>query len=172
MTSHVTGKKEQHVKSHGKHKYGPEYMSHELQVTGMVKNPLCLSVADLRLMAAVEINELTMICGSGTEKGSVKGYRGVLLRDILEQASASITDHHAPNRLYLKLTSNDGYMVIFSWQEINNTTVGERAIVIFERDGKPLGEDEGEFAFVSANDYRPGPRRMRYLSRIEVCEQS
>ncbi|KAB0666293.1 molybdopterin-dependent oxidoreductase [Oryzomonas japonica] len=158
------------TKPHGKHKYGPEYMSHELKVTGRVERPLCLSVADLRKMTALETGALPIICGSGTEKGTIKSYRGVLLRDILAQASVVITEHHAPNRLYLKLTSNDGYMALFSWQEINNTVVGEKAIVVFEREGRPLDENEGEFAFVSANDYRPGPRRMRYLGHIEVCE--
>jgi len=157
---------------HGKHKYGPEFMSHELTVSGLVKKPLCLTVADLLRMSSVEIQMLTIICGSGTEKGSIKGYRGVLLRDILEQASVIITEHHAPNRLYLKLTSNDGYKVLLGWQELNNTVAGEKALVVFKRDGQPLDESEGEFVFVSENDYRPGPRRMRYLSRIEVCEIS
>ncbi|QEM68969.1 molybdopterin-dependent oxidoreductase [Geobacter sp. FeAm09] len=158
------------TKPHGKHKYGPEYMSHELKVTGRVERPLCLSVSDLREMAALEIEALPIICGSGTEKGTIKSYRGVLLQEILDRAAVIITEHHAPNRLYLKLTSNDGYMALFSWQEINNTAVGDKAIVVFEREGQPLDENEGEFAFVSANDDRPGPRRMRYLGQIEVCE--
>lgn len=158
------------LKPHGKHKYGREYMSHELDVTGLVGKPLCLNVEDLREMATTEIKSLTLICGSGAKKGTIESYSGVLLRDILERASVIITEHHAPNRLYLKLTSNDGYRVIFSLQEINNTVVGEKALVVFAREGRPLDENEGEFAFVSANDNRPGPRRMRYLKHIEVCE--
>ncbi len=169
MVDH-TGDKNPELKPHGKHKYGREYMSHELDVTGLVERPLCLKAEDLREMATIEIKALTLICGSGTEKETIESYRGVLLRDILDRASVIITEHHAPNWLYLKLTSNDGYRVIFSWQEINNTAVGDKAIVVFERQGRPLDESEGEFAFVSANDYRPGPRRMRYLRQVEVCE--
>lgn len=165
-----TNDRQAELKPHGKHKYGPEYMSHELSVTGLVERPLCLSVADLRKMPSLEIEALTIICGSGTEKGIIRNYRGVLLRNILEMSTVIIAEHHAPNRLYLKLTSNDGYRVVFSWQEINNTVVGEKALVVFERQGEPLDENEGEFAFVSANDNRPGPRRMRYLRHIEVCE--
>lgn len=159
-------------KSHGKHKYGPEYMSHELTVCGMVATPLCLRVADLKGMNRIDAVSVAMVCGSGTPKGEISGYSGVLLKDILEKASVIINGHHAPNRLYLKVSSKDGYLAVFSWQEIHNSVVGEKALVLFEKDGQPLGEDEGEFVFVSANDYRPGPRRMRYLSRIEVCEVS
>ena len=168
MVDHADEKNSE-PKPHGKHKYGREYMSHELEVIGLVERPLCLRVEDLREMATMEINALTLICGSGAKKGTIESYRGVLLRDILDRASVIITDHHAPNRLYLKLTSSDGYRVIFSFQEINNTVVGEKALVVFAREGRPLDESEGEFAFVSANDTRPGPRRMRYLKSIEVC---
>jgi hypothetical protein len=158
------------AKPHGKHKYGPEYVSHELIVTGLVNRPLCLTVADLRQMPTMEINGVKMICGSGTEKATIKSYCGVLLRNLLEQSSVIIREHHTPNRLFLKLTSNDDYTVVFSWQEINNTSVGEKAVVVFLRDGEPLDDTEGNFALISANDYRTGPRRMRYLRRIEVCE--
>ena len=157
-------------RAHGKHKYGPEYVTRELQITGIVSKPLRLRVADLMRMPSVAVEDLTLVCGSGTEKETIGSYRGVLLREVLQQADVIITEHHAPNRIYLKLSSNDGYVAIFSWQEINNTQVGEKAIIVFEKDGQPLGDDEGEFAFVSANDYRPGPRRMRYLRHIEVCE--
>lgn len=153
-----------------KHKYGSEYMVTELLINGLVNKPLTLTVADLKKMRDVEIKELTMYCGSGQKKKVIDSYRGVLLQDIMNLADVIIADHHAPNRLYLTLRSNDGYLTVLSWLEITNSILGEKAIVAYERDGNLLNEDEGCFVFVSGNDLRPGPRRMRYLKEITVCE--
>ena len=66
----------------------------------------------------------------------------MLLRDIRQQAEPIIAEHHATNRICLKLSSTDGYLSVFSWHEIHNSAVGEKAMVVFERDAQPLGEDE------------------------------
>ena len=163
------GYKVQNELSH-KHVYGPEYVAERLVVTGLVHNPLMLSVPDLKMMHDVEIKELTMFTGSKQTKKVIGSYRGVLLKDILELADIVIADYHAPNRIYLKLHSNDGYASVVSWHEVTNSIIGEKAIVAYERDGKPLDENEGNFVFVSGNDFRPGPRRMRYLKEVVVCE--
>jgi len=152
--------------------YDPRYMTHELTVSGLVNNPLLLSVADLRQMEVSEVRNLNMLCRTGKAKGTVESYRGVLLRTILDRADIILKEHYSPNWIYIALSSSEGYGAIFFWHEIYNTPVGEQAIVIFERNGKPLDQNEGEIAFISASDYRPGPRRIRYLQRVEVHELS
>lgn len=150
--------------------YDPRYMTYELFVSGLVGKPLHLRVEDLQQMEIFEVKNLAMLCGSGKEKGVVESYRGVLLRHILDSADIILKEHYSTNQIYIVLQSSEEYRAIFSWHEIYNTAVGEQAIVIFEKDGKPLDEREGAIAFISAGDYRPGPRRMRYLQRIEVHE--
>ncbi|MEN6330726.1 MAG: molybdopterin-dependent oxidoreductase [Smithella sp.] len=150
--------------------YDPGYMTYELFVSGLVKNSLHLRVEDLQRMEISEVRNLTMLCGSGQEKGIVESYRGVLLRNILDKAEIILKEHYSTNWICIALKSSEGYRVIFSWHEIYNTAVGDQAIVIFEKNGEPLDEKEGAIAFISAGDYRPGPRRMRYLQRIEVHE--
>ena len=155
---------------HKGHIYDARYMTREISVSGLVNNPLTLHIDDLRKMDAIEVKNLTIICRSGSQKEKVSSYRGVLLRNILDMADVIIKEHHAPNWIYLALFSSEGYWAIFSWHEIYNSSVGEQAIVLIEKNGLPLDEREGEIAFISANDYRPGPRRLRYLQRIEVNE--
>ncbi|MEN6373792.1 MAG: molybdopterin-dependent oxidoreductase [Smithella sp.] len=150
--------------------YDPRYMTYELIVAGLVKNRLHLRVEDLQRMEISEVRNLTMLCGSGKEKGIVESYRGVLLRHILDSADIILKEHYSTNRIYFALKSSEGYWAIFSWHEIYNTAVGDQAVVIFEKNGEPLDEKEGAIAFISAGDYRPGPRRMRYLQKIEVHE--
>jgi hypothetical protein len=45
---------------------------------------------------------------------------------------------------------------------------GDGALVIYERDGAPLADDEGKIALVSLKDTRPGPRHVKWLQSIEL----
>ena len=56
----------------------------------------------------------------------------------------------------------------FPWGELFNTSIGRGVIVARDRDGEPLREGEGRFTLVSLADARPGPRHVKWLTRIEV----
>jgi hypothetical protein len=150
--------------------FGREYMTHYLEVVGLVSHPLRLTVAELREMTPAEINDLKMVCESGPHAGPPSSYRGVLLTTILDKADVVLREYESPGRLYITVASSEGHCVLFSYQELYSSSIGDRAVVIWERDGRPLSEYEGEFAFISANDKLPGPRKIRYLQRIEVLE--
>lgn len=51
-----------------------------------------------------------------------------------------------------------------------NTTVGDGALLVFERDGRPLDEHEGRIALLSTADFRLGARHVRNVLRIEVMQ--
>ena len=150
--------------------FGREYMTHELEVGGLVEHPLRVSVAELRSMEMAEVRDLTMVCGSGQELEVIQSYRGVALPVLLKRAEIKRRDRNSSSRIYVTLTTSDGRGAMFSYQELFNTVVGGRAIVIVERDGAPLDESEGEFAFVSAADVKTGARKLRYLKSITVHE--
>jgi hypothetical protein len=42
------------------------------------------------------------------------------------------------------------------------------ALIVYERDGAPLLDNEGPLALVSLKDTRPGPRHVKWLQSIEV----
>lgn len=66
------------------------------------------------------------------------------------------------------ITAADGYRAVFSWAELYLSPIGDGAWVIYERDGLPLGDDEGPLALVSLKDTRPGPRHVKWLRSIEL----
>ncbi|MSM39895.1 MAG: molybdopterin-dependent oxidoreductase [Geobacter sp.] len=150
--------------------FGPEYITRELEITGRVLNPLKLGCAELRTLQQQRIEGLTILCGSGKVKERVASYQGVLLRDLLDLAEVELTEHDTPNHTYVVASGSDGYFVLFSWHELFNSPLGDGVLVIIEKNDAPLNGDEGEIGLVSAGDQRPGPRHMRYLKRIEVCE--
>lgn len=142
----------------------------ELAVGGEVMDPLVLTLEDLRRMDMKEMKDVLMICGSGDPKGCIKSCKGVLIEDILNQAKILISEHNASNRLYIAAEAPDGYKVVFSWNEIYNAPLGDGILVIIEKNGLPLDEQEGQFALISAGDYLTGARYVKWLNNIQVVK--
>jgi DMSO/TMAO reductase YedYZ molybdopterin-dependent catalytic subunit len=134
----------------------PSTVSSQVIVAGEVQRELVLTVEDLRKL--------------GGRRGVVenKGYAGVRLSDVLEEADIRRDARNALRRSYVVATASDGYVAIFSWGELYNTPVGAGVLVAFDRDGEPLRDGEGRIALVSLVDERPAARHVKWLSRIEV----
>jgi hypothetical protein len=148
--------------------YGPEYVSTAVRIEGFVDNPCTFTAEALRQRPQVVVKDVDILCGSGKLKEAGLEYSGVLLRDLLEEAQIRLEEHEVPNRTYIVATGTDGYRALYSWHEIFNSPIGEGLIVVLTKNGQVLGEKEGELCLVSTRDERPGPRRIRYLSRVEV----
>lgn len=142
-------------------------VTEQLRVEGAVRSPLTLQVEDLRAFPADQI-------GSFTLKKQVEGQeqsttvRGVRLIAVLERAGVVGKDRNAWKSMVVLVSASDGYQVAFSWPELINTEVGAGVLVVFERDGQPLGDGEGRIALVSGRDLRSGPRHVKWLNRIEL----
>ncbi|MEC5161940.1 MULTISPECIES: molybdopterin-dependent oxidoreductase [unclassified Janthinobacterium] len=146
----------------------PAAASPSVTVSGAVERKLTLRADDLRGYPPRQISELQLAGRDGADAGKPVHVRGVRLRDILEQAQVVTRDHHTVKKLAVIATAGDGYKVIFSWSELFNSQVGDDVLVLFERDGKPLGADEGPLALISGKDKRTGPRHVKWLQAIEV----
>ena len=94
--------------------------------------------------------------------------RGVRLKVLLERAGLAERDRFDWRKAVVIASARDGYRVVFSWPELFNTTAGGQVLVLTERDGAPLGDNEGPLALLAAGDVRTGPRHVRALDRIEV----
>lgn len=148
--------------------YGEEYVSRSVTIRGLVAQTKTFTAAELRERPQTVAENFVVLCGSGKVKDQGRRLTGVLLRDLLDEAGVLLEEHESPNYTYVVATGRDEYHALFSWHELFNTAVGDGVLVVLEKDGEPLGSAEGELCLVSANDGRPGPRRIRYLSTVEV----
>lgn len=127
-----------------------------ITIAGEVQKELTLSLDDLRAIAQRR----------GT--AAAGGYAGLRLTDLLDEADIRRDAHQALRRTYIVATASDGYLAVFSWGELFNTSNGTSVMVAFERDGLPLRDGEGRIALVSLADKRIGSRYVKWLSRIDV----
>lgn len=134
----------------------PSLVTHRLVVAGEVQRELTLATEELRAI--------------GLRRGMVeaRGYSGVRLVDVLDEADIRRDAPRALRRTYVVATASDGYQAVFSWGELFNTAVGKGVVVAIERDGLPLRDGEGRFALISSADDKAGPRHVKWLARIDV----
>ncbi|MGZ8288511.1 MAG: molybdopterin-dependent oxidoreductase [Telluria sp.] len=146
-----------------------KYMTSSVAVSGSVETKLALRVDDLRNFPPQQVIELTLPVRRGAPAGhEPQRVKGVRLRDVLSRAAVVTHHYNDVKKMIIVASASDGYKVVFSWNELFNTPVGDGVLVIFERDGKPLANTEGQIALVSAADFRAGSRHVKWLQSIEI----
>lgn len=97
---------------------------------------------------------------------TVDSYRGVLLRELI--LKAGLRSHPAGEfkRTVFIAQAHDGYAVVFSWHELFNTAIGERAIVATECGNEVLSVEDGAPILFSGADILPAPRHVKRLARV------
>ena len=139
-----------------------------LAVRGNVAKPMNLAVADLAKLPVLRVDDTRVVRAGGGAGETARHFAGVLLRDLLNAAQLTEGGRHDLRRTIIVATASDGYKAVFSWAELFNTTIGDGVLIVYERDGAPLGNEEGRIALVSLKDTRPGPRHVKWLSAIDV----
>jgi cytochrome c551/c552 len=145
-----------------------EFVTTRLRIGGNVRDALDLSVEQLRALPAADFRELALATQSLAKTAATERLRGVPLKTLLERAVIVAPGRHDLKKTVIVARASDDYAVVFSWNEIFNTAIGDGVLVVLERDGQPLGEEEGRIALVSAQDIRRGSRHVRWLNAIEV----
>jgi DMSO/TMAO reductase YedYZ molybdopterin-dependent catalytic subunit len=106
-----------------------------LSLEGKVKQPQHWTLDDLKKMQAEHAD-----VSYQTERGPVTAsYTGVLLWSLMDQAGGiDDTTRNAVVRHMIRITATDKYVVVLSTGEISPDFGNVRALVAYERDGKPL----------------------------------
>jgi len=138
-----------------------------VSIAGDVKRPIAIGVEGLRTFAASgQLNFKSTRDVEGRQQQTV--VKGVSLRALLEQATLAERDRLDWRKSVVIAIARDGYRVVFSWPEVFNTEAGGQVMLVYERDGAPLGSGEGPIALSAPGDIRTGPRHVKWLERIEV----
>jgi DMSO/TMAO reductase YedYZ molybdopterin-dependent catalytic subunit len=144
----------------------PSNVSDSIRIDGNVAQSLSMSVADLKRLPS---RQFDYVSPEAEHKGDGKPrhYTGCLLRDVLAAAKPVESKPRELRKSYVVATASDGYEVVYSWAELFVSPNGDGAYVVYERDGAPLGDDEGRIAIVTVTDTKP-VRHVKWLQRLTV----
>jgi len=139
-----------------------------LTVAGNVAQPLTLTVEDLK---RYPVHRVEYAPGDNrthdTRTEGPRRYTGCLLRDVLAAAKPTENQPRGLRRSYVVAGASDGYEVVFSWAELFVSLFGDSVLVVYERDGAPLPDDEGRIALIAASDARP-VRHVKWLRTLRL----
>lgn len=141
----------------------------EFTVTGRIKNP-SLTIKNQQLLqhAAFEISNLTITNHLGEHRSTIKTARGVRIKDVLESLQLDTDIPKQYSEYYFVFKANDNYKVVFSWNELFNSPLGEEAYFIIEKDGTPITQLDEGIAILVPSDVRTGRRYVKNLAQIYV----
>ena len=128
-----------------------------LKVTGKVRTPLELTLADLQAMSQREA-ELTIACVEGWS--TTARWRGVPVRALLEQAGA---DQHATARVISAERRG-----LYRTSELNEHHAHDPdTLLALELNGEPLHDDHGApVRLIGPN--RPGVMQTKWVRELRV----
>jgi hypothetical protein len=142
-------------------------VSPTLEIKGLVENPQLLQVTDLLKMKIETRQDIKIVSLSGEVKRQISELKGVLLRDVLEQAKVKIINPKERGKFFIVAKATDGYTAVFAYNEIFNNPTGDNVLLVFEEDKKALDKD-GAVVLITTNDKVTRPRHVKWLQSIEV----
>jgi DMSO/TMAO reductase YedYZ molybdopterin-dependent catalytic subunit len=135
------------------------------ELRGAIDRPASFTLDKLR---QYQPSRVDAVFGAGTSL-QASTFIGVSLWELIREAGPK-TSPDRKNDLLRKVvvvTGSDGYQVALALAEIIPDFGGELVLVAYQRDGRPLGPDEGMARLVVPNDKRGG-RYVSNIIRIEV----
>lgn len=139
-------------------------------IVGAVKQEISFSIADLQKYPAQKAGKgkLNVYSHDGTLRSTLKGLEGIPIKTLLEKVEFDVASPKDLSQFYLVFEATDGYQVVYSWNEIFNTPVGDNVYVLTKADGVRLDAMEQRIAVASMSDMRTGRRYVKGFNKITV----
>ncbi len=137
-------------------------------ISGKVISEQIITVKKLDSFPKKDIKDLIIFNHKGEIKDTIKNIRGVLFKEVFSKTTFTNQKPKNLNEFYFVCSASDGYKVVFSWNEIFNSEVGNNLYFITEMDGKSLEDLEQRIILLSSSDIQNGRRYIKGLEKIEV----
>lgn len=137
-------------------------------VEGKIVKSLVVTIPDIAALPELVIKDQIIYNHKGEIKDTLTGLKGVLLKTVLAPVAYVYEKPRELNEFYFVFTANDGYRVVFSWNEIYNTETGNQFYILTTIDGKMIKDSDQRIIFISTGDLTTGRRYIKGLQKIEI----
>jgi hypothetical protein len=148
----------------------PLKQTHSFRITGKVKNSSVITMDSLNSYPLQTIGDIKITDHLGNFKHQDDQLKGVLLKDILRHTVLNTTSPKLYSRFYFACTGSDGYVAVYSWNELFNTEVGNHVYIVMEKNGKKADTLPESIQMSSTMDFKTGRRYLHNLDKIVVGE--
>lgn len=138
-----------------------------MTVGGLTQKTLVLTADSLRKRSVQEGKNIRIASPKGQIMGTIATFRGVKIKDLLEEAQLVIPEYADRGLYYIKAIAQDGSRLIFSWHEIFSGPAGDKTFLVFESTGSFL-QESGVISLVCSSDIFTECRYIKRLKSLEV----
>jgi len=143
------------------------HQTHQFTITGKVKAESVITMDSLNSFPLKTIGDIKVTDHTGAFKHQDDQLKGVLLKDILNHSQWLLTPHLFSS-MYFTCVGADGYKVVYSWNELFNTPIGDNVYIIMEKNGIKADKLDSSIQMASMLDFKTGRRYLHNLDKIVV----
>lgn len=143
-------------------------ISKSISVTGDIVKPLSIKFDELKNYKQQSVDSLAIYNHKMDYKSTLKKIKGVLLKDVLSKVDFQSESPKLLSEFYLVCIADDGYKVVFSWNEIFNSGNGDQALIITELNGTDVSQLKENIMLITPTDKATGRRYVKNLSKIII----
>jgi len=140
----------------------------QFTLLGLVEAPKTVTINDLDKQPNVILGDFKVTNHAGEFRKEYKNVKGVSLMHFLKDIKITAPSPKLLSEYFLVCRSSDGYSVVFSWNEVFNTEIGNTLFLVVEADGKSLKDSSERILLIATKDFRTGRRHVKGLQSIEV----
>ena len=142
--------------------------SNEFSIEGAVRKPVTITLDSLKNYPTTSLDSLVITNHLGQRKSALKNLRVIPLKTFLDKVEIPAESPKQLSEYYFVFMATDGYKVVFSWNEIFNSRLGQELYLICGKDGKRIENLDDRIAVISAADLFTGRRYVKSLKKIVV----
>jgi hypothetical protein len=139
-----------------------------ISISGRVKSPKTVSFEELKKYKLYNLGDVVITNHKGDVKGTAKDLTGVLLKDFLQGVELDAENPKVLSEYYFICIASDGYKIIYSWNELFNTAIGNSVYILTSKDNQPLEKLDENIVMIATQDIRTGRRYVKNLQSIIV----
>jgi len=152
----------------GQDKFGP--VTYQFSIGGKVKNPSVITMDSLAKYSIVPVGGMAVTDHTGALKHTDADLKGILLKDILSHTVIDAGSPHFYSGFYFTCIGSDGYKVVYSWNELFNTEIGNHVFIIMEKNAVTADKLPESIQMASMMDMKTGRRYLHNLAKIIISE--
>jgi hypothetical protein len=139
-------------------------------ISGQVKRGSVITMDSLKQYTIQAIGDIKVTDHTGAFKHEDNKLKGILIKDILSHTIFDVSSPKQLSTIYFQFVGADGYKVVYSWNELFNTEVGNHVYIIMEKNGIKAADMKESLQMTSMMDFKTGRRYLHNLDKVIVSK--
>jgi hypothetical protein len=140
----------------------------QFSIGGKVRKASVITIDSLKQYTVQTIGDLKVTDHTGVFKHEDDKLKGIMIKDILSHTQYDVSSPKLLSTLYFVFVGVDGYRVVYSWNELYNTEVGNHVYILMEKNGIKAADMKESLQMTSMMDMKTGRRYLHNLNKVIV----